>query len=269
VTKFLLAAILMTSVAGLTACESAAVDQNEFASVQDTRPVQARSPYKTDLLIFKGAATAFGGAESLEDIATADGLSHETVGSAQLDAMTVDQLAEYGAIVWPGGYAGQMSASLKTSTRNKIRQAVRERGVGFVGFCAGAFIAVSPDTTWGFALIQQETLPYYHLEDEGTPQAMVTLNFADGSKRNVIWWGGPTLPEFPGGVIARYSDNNEPSIAQAWAGNGLMVLSAGHPEAPADWEAKLGLKDTDGLDHDIALAMIHAALKQQPMPSFK
>ncbi|MBC7692601.1 MAG: hypothetical protein H7222_12630 [Methylotenera sp.] len=268
--KFLLPAIV-ASVFVLTGCGSSAssADAGEISSsVQTSRPQVSHTAFKTDILIFQGSATAYGDAESLQTIADAHGLSSVIRNSSQMDQMTVEELATFGAIVWPGGYAGQMSDSLKASTRRNIQAAVKERGVGFVGFCAGAFIAISPDTKWGFSLIAQPTLPYYHLEDEGTDTAMVSVNLSDGTKRNLVWWGGPTLPEFPGGVIARYGDTGQPAIAQAWAGNGLMILSAPHPEAPESWRGKLGLSDSDGLDHDIAFNMIQSAIQQQPMKSF-
>jgi hypothetical protein len=83
----------------------------------------------------------------------------------------------------------------------------------------------------------------------------------------MVWWGGPSLPEWKGGVIARYTDNNQPAIAQTWSGNGLVILSGPHPEAPQNWRDKLGLSDSDGLDQDYAGQMLEAAAKQQPMDS--
>ena len=236
--------------------------------IESQRPSYVRAAYSTDLLIYHGTATATGDAEAIESIADDQGLSYRTVTSNELDAMSLDELADHGAIVWPGGYAGQMSSSLDRATRDRLKQAVRERGVGFVGFCAGAFIAVSPSTSWGLSLVEQETLDYYHLEDEGVSYDMVDVQMPGGEASNLVWWGGPKLPEFSGGVIGRYTDTQEPAIAQTWAGNGLLVISGPHPEAPTSWRSKLGLSDSDGLDQTIAADMILAALRSDPMPSF-
>jgi hypothetical protein len=225
----------------------------------------ARSPSK-DILIYAGDSTAYGDPEAILEIAEAHDLKAETVSSTELDAMSLDQLADYGAIVWPGGYAGQMSSSLNRSTRDRVRAAVRERGVGFVGFCAGAFIAVSPDTTWGLSLVVEETLPYYFLEDEGIDSSMVRVDLLDES-RQLVWWGGPKLPEWPKGIIARYNADGSVAIGQTWAGNGLVVLAGPHPEAPQDWRDKLSLSDSDGLDQELAWKMIEGALKGQPLPT--
>jgi hypothetical protein len=239
--------------------------------LEATRPATARSNYKTDVLIYAGDAAAYDDPEALAAIADSKGMTHQSVTSAELNQMSLDDIAKFGVIAWPGGYAGVMSDSLTQATRDNIRKAVQERGVGFVGMCAGAFIAVSPDTTWGLSLVNAKTLPYYHLEDEGTDDAMVGVSFAQGSSlgssRQLVWWGGPYLPEWQGGVIARYSDNNQPAIAQTWAGNGLVILSGPHPEAPDSWRSKLDLSDSDGLDQEIMGAMLMAAEKQQPLDS--
>ncbi|MFZ9595819.1 MAG: hypothetical protein ACO3A2_07035, partial [Bdellovibrionia bacterium] len=157
-----------------------------------------------------------------------------------------------------------------------IRRAVREYGVNFVGFCAGAFIAVGPEAQGsaiapdtGFSLLSQESLPYYHLEDEGIEYAMVGLRFANSSVRSVLWWGGPSLPEVPHGVIARYEDTDQAAIIQADTGKGMIFLSGPHPEAPESWREKLGLHDPDGLDQDLAWQMIEAALSGTRLPTLK
>lgn len=279
-------AFALSATLALTGCmgggESSSADAGDvdvMTSAPSDQPPGGRAlprDFSKDVLIYAGTATAYGDSEALVSIVESKGLSYDTVSSSELDAMSVEQLADYGVIVWPGGFAGQMSSSLDTATRGRIRQAVREKGVSFVGICAGAFIAVSPSAKggdagpdWGFALVDEETMPYYHLEDEGTTEAMVTVEMAGGQKRDLVWWGGPYLPEksFPNGTVARYSDTGEPAIAQTWAGNGFMILSGPHPEAPEDWRGKLGLTDEDGMDQDIAWDMIEAALKQKPMPT--
>jgi glutamine amidotransferase-like uncharacterized protein len=228
-------------------------------------PSASPRPYSVGALIYQGDYTAYGDVEAITSILDAHGVTYDVYSSYEMDQLSVEKMAQYGTIIWPGGYAGQMSRSMNRETRNNLQKAVNEKGVSFVGFCAGAFIAVSPDTSWGLSVVKGNTLDYYHLENEGIPQAMVTLNFAGGTKRSVLWWGGPYLPNWPNGVIARYSDNQQAAIAQTWAGKGLVVLAGPHPEAPQDWRSKLGLRDSDGLDQDIAWAMFDAGLKQKPM----
>lgn len=275
-----LAAIGTILAAMLAACGSgsgpqgAATDADGAAwslTSQKSAPTQKRS-VKTDLLIYAGGSSATGGPEALAAIADQNGWTHDEVTAPELDAMSLEEIASYGAIVWPGGYAGQMSGRLTAETRGRIRRAVRERGVGFAGFCAGAFIAISPKAesgeagpAWGFALIDAPTLDYYYLEGAGVGSSMVSTKFADGETRSLVWWGGPKLPEIQGGVIARYVKTGEPAIAQTWAGAGLVVLAGPHPEAPQSWRTKLSLDDSDGMDQSRAAAMIRAALEQKPL----
>ena len=229
--------------------------------------------YKTDALIYQGDATAYGDVESIQSILDSHNKTYDTVSSAELDQMKSSDFRQYGMIVWPGGYAGRMSNSLKTSTREAIRQAVTTEGVSYVGFCAGAFIAISPATSsgsagpWGLSILNAPILPYYYLEDQGIGESMVQVQLPNGVTRHLVWWGGPYLLETPNGVIARYSKTNQPAITETWAGKGFMILSGPHPEAPTNWRTKLGLEDSDGLDFDLTWSMFDAALNQKPLPT--
>jgi glutamine amidotransferase-like uncharacterized protein len=250
---------------------SALLDSGLTSSAPNQTEGSARTASK-GALVYAGVAAAFGDAESISSILKNNNVSHDLVTSVELDAMTLDEISQYRAIIWPGGYAGQMSSSIQASTREKLRQAVNDRGVSFVGICAGAFIAISPAAkpgaagpSWGLSLLNDELLPYYHLEDEGTTEAMVDVKLADGTTRSLLWWGGPTLPEIPHGVVGRYGDNNEPAIIQTKAGKGLVILAGPHPEAPADWRNKLGLNDRDGLDFDLTWKIFSAAINLQPL----
>jgi hypothetical protein len=267
--KLLLGFTSLIVTAGTAGCMGGGSNgSNNAQDIQTWQPQVANSAYKTDALIYDGDYAAFGDADAIANILESHGRTYQRVNSSDLAKMSIDDLDDSGLIVWPGGYAGKMSNTMSTQSRANLKRAVNERGIGFVGFCAGAFIAVSPDTSWGFALKEAETLPYYHLEDEGIPIAMTPVQFADGSERDLVWWGGPYTPEYPGGVIARYKDTLQPAISQSWAGNGLMVIAGPHPEAPESWRADHGLSDSDGLDQDIAWQMMDAALHQKPMESF-
>ncbi len=243
-----------------------------FIGLSSTQAFASKRAYRVGALIYHGVATAYGDTESISKILDSNGITHQDVTSEELNRLSVEELSQYGMIVWPGGYAGQMSASLEPATRERVRLAVRERGVSYVGICAGAFIAVSPAPTpgvdgpeWGLAIIPAETLPYYHLEDEGVDYSLVSLELAAGRRGDIVWWGGPTLPEVAHGVIARYGDNREPAIIQTQAGQGRVILSGPHPEAPRSWRTKLGLAESDGLDHKLAGQLFRAALELEEL----
>lgn len=230
---------------------------------------------RTDVLIYNGEGAASADVQALTDIVSDHDLNYELVNSAELNAMSLDDMAKFGLILWPGGYAGVASKSLKPETRIRVNKAVTERGVSYIGFCAGAFIAMNaPATTqdgapeYGFSILTYGgILPEYEpngIHQDQSPM-IVTFSLNDGSKRDFVWYGGPYFPGAPE-VLARYK-NGEPAIIQSAAGNGFVVLVAPHPESPAAWTDSKN--DADGTAGDIEFAwqLIKSALDRSPMPT--
>jgi hypothetical protein len=236
--------------------------------------------YKTDALVYIGDGAWSAEIPGIEKVLTDHGATYDAVSSAQLNAKTLDELSQYGTIVWPGGYGNVQTSSLTSATRTKLRQVVQERGVSWIGFCAGAFVAVAPappagrDPVYGFGIVNAPVMGYYFLEDEFVKQgkesqdwAMTMETFADGSKRDLLWYGGPVTPSGANTVVAKYP-NGDAAISQVWSGNGLVILSAVHPAAPPSVAASFGLNDSDGADYDLAWRMLEAAIKQKDLPTF-
>lgn len=239
-----------------------------------------RAPYKVDALVFDGNGTAHPEAANIARILDERGATYKMVDGPELDAMSVDDIAEYGVIVWPGGLGGTQMSGLATATRVHVRQAVQERGVSYIGFCAGSFVAVGDIApgkslpSYGMGIFPGKELTYYYLEDEFVAKgqgdsdiAFLPIKYADGSTRQIIWYGGPKFNEVPGGVTMRYP-NGDAAGVQGWAGNGFVSLSAVHPEAPQAWLNSFGLTDPDGKDDAQFWAMFESALKQAPAPVF-
>ncbi|MBI3557293.1 MAG: hypothetical protein HY074_13600 [Deltaproteobacteria bacterium] len=244
-----------------------------LASATGTNTGAPTRSYITGALIFNGKGTSASDANSLVKIIESKGLSYKVVNSDALNAMSVDDLAKYGVIVWPGGHANQMTDSLTYETRRNIRKAVRESGVNFAGFCAGAWMGVGDDIPLrgdldiGFALLPGKLLAEYFPNGKEPTAEMVQTSFADGSQRDLVWWGGPITPNIPGGVVAKYPDGS-PEITQAFSGNGFVVLTGTHPEAPQGWRDGEGLSDKDGLDFELAWKLVNSALTQLALPAF-
>jgi glutamine amidotransferase-like uncharacterized protein len=223
-------------------------------------------------MIYDGAMAAFNDDDAIQAVVTAHNLTFKRVSSDEINHMSLDDMASYGTIVWPGGYAAQMADSLTPATRARLRAAVMDRGVGYMGICAGAWLAVGPtpaqgeNPSWGMSMlpgaVMDEWLPSGVDGIEMTP---VTIA-GQAQKRDMVWYGGPALPEIPGGVMARYKDGT-PAMVQTWAGHGFVVLTSPHPEAPQIWRDQHSLSDSDGLDWDLAFNLIEASLKQQPLPT--
>jgi glutamine amidotransferase-like uncharacterized protein len=229
--------------------------------------------YETDALLFNGEGTWAAEVESLRDILNSNHTTFKEVNSAELDAMTVDDISKFGLIIWPGGLGGTQTSSLSSQTQANLRAAVQDKGVSFLGFCAGSFVAVAPkpekgkDASYGLGIVNGTELDYYYLEHEGEEADMVMASFADGSKRDLVWYGGPVTPNFPEGVVAKYP-NGDPMMSEVWAGNGFVLMSAVHPTAPQGIRDDYGLKDSDGLDYELTQKLIQSALHQQPLPAF-
>ena len=229
--------------------------------------------FKTDALVYNGPGTWADEVPALENILSQHGASFKEVNAADLNAMSLDDLDQFGMIVWPGGLGGTQMLSLTSATKLKLRQAVQDRGVSWIGFCAGSFVAVAPtpepgkDPSYGLSIVNAPELQYYYLENQGTDIAMTKANFADGTSRDLVWYGGPVTPEFDGGVVAKYP-NGQAAISETWSGNGFVMLSAVHPAAPQLTRTFFGLNDSDGLDFDIAWKLLEATLKQSEIQAF-
>jgi glutamine amidotransferase-like uncharacterized protein len=228
-------------------------------------PPEPGRTWSVDALLFAGSGTWAAEVSSLKSILAANGASYLEVNSAELNSMTLDDLSDFGVLIFPGGSGGTQAGSLTSATRARLRQAVQERGVGYTGFCAGAFIAVAPapsrggDVIYGLGVVDGPVLDYYYLENQGVTAQMTRYQFADGSSRDVLWYGGPVTPDRAGDVIARYP-NGDAAISQLDSGEGLVVISGGHPGVPASAKSALGLSDLDGNDYEATWGMISAAM---------
>jgi glutamine amidotransferase-like uncharacterized protein len=269
--------LILVSTLAVSACDSgsavsgapdlagnAVIDPPGSGPAPVSTPPQApeKRGYSTDVLLFNGTGVWTSEVSALQGILSGHGLSYDLVNSAQLDAMTADDLAKYGMILWPGGSGSMQAASITSGERTALREAVQSRGVGFLGFCAGAFMAVNP-----LAVVDHPTLNYYYLENQGVDIAMTLYTFADGSTRDVLWYGGPVTPDVSGGVIAKYP-TGDPAITELWSGKGFVILSGGHPSVSESVKASLGMQDSDGSDTDLAWSLINSVLTQKALPAY-
>lgn len=254
----------------------------ELPDVTVEDPVNPEMPESPDagavimtpkVLLFNGMGISYSDWKSVEQIVKSMGLTYALVNSAQLNAMTLTQLSRYKLMIVPGGNSHTIVNNLTKTTKIKVRQAVRDRGISYLGFCAGAFAAIGTDfysnTTsyYGFAVALGDFLPHWYPNgNTSLVAAMTPVRFADGRTRYLTWWDGPSTSEWTGGVIARYNDG-KPAISQKKSGAGFVIVSGPHPEAPASWQWDTGT-DPDGLDHDIAKSLIQSALNKTLLPAF-
>ena len=226
----------------------AASSQETPASAQSTAipPTAATPPvpvrtFHTDALLFVGDGTWSTEVANLRTILNTHRASFDEVTSSEMNAMSLDALAGYGVIVFPGG--------------------------------AGAFIAQAPapssggDVSYGLGIVDGPVLDYYYLETQDQKIAMTLYTFADESTADILYYGGPVTPNVPGGIVAKYP-NGDPSISEMWSGKGLVLIAGGHPTANAATLSALGVSSSDGTHQDVAWNMIEAGIKQKPLPAF-
>lgn len=226
--------------------------------------------YTTGVLVFTGDGTWGTEIGDLEAMLDAHGVTYQEATSAQLDAMSAQDMATFGVIYIPGGEGGTEAGNTLPQTHANLRTAVQQLGVSYVGFCAGAFVAVAPaptnggDVSYGFGVVDGPVLDYY--TGPGTDQTyeQTLESYPDGTTENILWYGGPVTPEI--GVIARYP-TGDAAISEIWSGKGLVLIGGVHPDLSQASLDALGVSP-DTSAQDIAWKVFQAALTQTPLPTF-
>ena len=169
---------------------------------------------------------------------------------AGFDVQFVDSdLADFSvfekAKLWiqPGGHSVTAAKAMGTALVSAVRQFV-EQGGGYVGFCAGGFLATQTIGTSGypgFGIIPGSTR--YHIKEDDAAYQMQKVRTSDG-ERWVFFAGGPQfvvseeeLSAVQGRVTARMEDGQVVSI-EAHYGKGKVAVSGFHPEASALWKGE-------------------------------
>lgn len=172
------------------------------------------------------------------------------------------------AKIWvqPGGKAATASKAIGATNRGIIKKFV-ENGGGYVGFCAGAFIAtpkVGRTRYAGFGFVDGKTKIYRRARGNPSVEKLVMSN---GSIRHHYWEGGPWL-SFTSSqlkkvtVKSRYNSNKSINAVETTYGQGRVSVSGTHPEAPQWWYDDSHIIDPDGLDNQEAADMIKWAAKK-------
>jgi hypothetical protein len=216
-------------------------------------------------LIFVGPSSWSAEVDSLASILQSHEAGYREVSPDELESMSLDELLSYQALVVPGGDAPLLSLSLSLDTHQKLRDAVH-RGLGYLGFCAGAWMAVSLDDSYGIGIVHGPIQQQTHFFNEHRSFTVDRISFSQGPSRNLLWYGGPVTPNFLHGVVARYSDGN-PAVSQVFSDQGLVTLSGVHPAANALIADALGIKDVSIIDPEFAWQLMESTMRKIPMPA--
>ncbi|HEY2412227.1 MAG TPA: BPL-N domain-containing protein [Pirellulaceae bacterium] len=138
------------------------------------------------------------------------------------------KLTGFDVVLVPGGSGSKEAAALEESGRREIRTFV-ERGGGYLGICAGAYLA-SADYEWSLHILDAKVLDRAHWA-RGTGDVEVSLTEAGqkllgarADRETILYWQGPLLAPAGKPEIADYETLGTfaTEIAKNGAPKGLM-----------------------------------------------
>lgn len=226
-----------------------------------------------DVLVYTGKSNWLLEVASIRTTLYRHGISYREITAPELNDISLQDLLKSKLLIIPGGDSDLISAGLYTDTGIKLREAIQEHGLNYLGFCAGAWLAVAPtpdpgmDPLYGLGLFDGPLLQKTFLQKKGLLYEITEITFASGTKRKQLWWGGPVTPDLPANVYGRFSDGTA-AISQMWSGKGVVVLSAVHPTATKEILASIQKYEKEAIDPDLTWKLIDSALNQKPLPSF-
>lgn len=199
--------------------------------------------------------------------ATGKGVSrvmHLLAGVSDIDVKDLDagdfgpgSLRGYRVVMFTGGSASKQAAAIGETGREEVRRFVREGG-GYVGICAGAYLACA-GFSWGIGVLDAKTVSPKWRRGKGTvtiealPSAFLVTGLKAGA-HEVRYANGPIImrlgrddiPDFEPLAMFRseLSENGSPpgvmvgspALVSGSYGKGTVVISSPHPEQTAGME---------------------------------
>jgi putative intracellular protease/amidase len=232
------------------------------------------SPGTVRIAIFEGKGAPGSGIENV--CARVESMPGSEIRRLKPEEIAAGGLKDYDVVVFSGGSASTQAVSLGEEGREKVREFVRDGG-GYVGICAGAYLACS-NFTWGLGILNASTVSSKwrrgggYVEQEITVDGAPILGPVDGVFQ-VRYNNGPIikpgsradLPAYkplalfrtevaehgsPAGIMV-----NSPAQAASVYGRGRVFISSPHPE------------NTPGLENLIPRAILWSAGKLEETPS--
>lgn len=216
------------------------------------------------ILLFNGNGTSPNDVAAFEKLLNENSFSYVAIGSQQLNEMSEAQLKTYRLLLVPGGNFEQIGNSLSATTTENVRNAIRG-GLNYLGICAGAFFAGNSPYN-GLNLTSGVRFPFYALEDQGIRKAAVEIAIAETAPLSHYWEDGPQLTGW-GKVIAKYPDGT-PAVVQGSFGDGGVILSGVHPEAPENWRLGMTFVTPASESNAYAVKLIGAAINRTTLESY-
>src|SRR6266700_5878659 len=251
------------SIVRFVTCAIAAVLSSlAVGGCKPSRRVSLTSPAGAPILLFNGTGTSPNDVAAVEAVLNGNALGYATIDTPALEEIAPELLRARRLLIVPGGNFVVMGKSWTPAAAAKIRDAVTH-GLGYMGICAGAFLA-GRSVFNGIDLTSGVKFGFYAAEDRGVRKAAVPIAGPGAPPMEQYWEDGPQLAGW-GSVVAAYPDGT-PAIVQGRSGRGWVVLSGVHPEAPESWRRGLDFRTSASVDHAYAATLIRAALDATPLP---
>ena len=210
------------------------------------------------ILLFNGSGTSPNDVAACSRILDENHFSYATANSRQLNGMSEAQLRAYRLLIVPGGNFEQIGHGLTASATANVRHAVHS-GLNYLGVCAGAFFAGNSPYN-GLNFTSGVRFTFYALEGQGVRKAAVEITIAGSPALTHYWEDGPRLTGW-GEVVAKYPDGT-PAIVEGSFGDGWLILSGIHPEAPESWRRGMTFTTPASEDNAYAATLIGAAMNR-------
>ncbi|MDP9081708.1 MAG: BPL-N domain-containing protein [Bacteroidota bacterium] len=217
------------------------------------------------VLLFNGTGASLNDVDAIRTILDSEHLNYFMVNSPELNGMGRSQFMKYRLLIVPGGDFMDMGNSLTTGAAANIRYAV-QRGLNYLGICAGGFLAGNSAYYNGFNLTSGVTFGFYSAENKGIRKAAVAITSPGAPTLDQYWEDGPQLSGW-GMVVAKYPDGT-PAVTEGKYGTGFLILAGIHAEAPAEWRGGMVFKTSVSADNAYAVKLIHAALNGASLPYY-
>ena len=256
-----------STVASTTATQTltSAGDWGSTTVTQAVIAPQIQATTSTPVLIFNGTGTSSTDVTAVINVVKTVKLGYKTANSSQLDGMTQAQLAAYRLFIVPGGDSVKIGNNLSSKATMNVRNAVAQNGLNYLGFCAGGFFGGFSKYN-GLNLTSGVWFSLYADYYKGIHKESVLISFPSGKKLDIYWQNGPDLSGW-GSVVGKYP-NGRAALTEGHWGNGFVLLSGVHPEAPASW--RYGMSFSTPLDMDLGYAatLVTAAFNGTMLPHY-
>jgi glutamine amidotransferase-like uncharacterized protein len=170
----------------------------------------------------------------------------------------------YRLMIIPGGNYIKMGNSLTPESTQRIQNVV-QRGVNYLGICAGGFLAGKAECN-SLNLTSGVKFGFYAIVNRGIHKAAVPIACIDTPTIEHYWEDGPQFTGW-GLVVGKYPDGT-PAIVEGTFGKGWVILCGVHPEAPESWRRDMTFSTTASTANAYTGTLIDAALRGSRLPHY-